>query len=335
MVVDLEAQLLREAITGGWRTRLIYEGVRSGLIDALREQPRSADALAAELGLHADTVFRVLRALATFGLCTHVSAREFAVTPLGARLATGALNSMRGVALHWGGRTMASLETIGDTLTTGEPGWGNGNFAGLIADPIQGDIFYRAMAEQSVPVSRALATAYDFSGFATVMDVGAGYGAVLAEILRANPAIAGVIYDLEGVGAGAQRFLDEMGVGDRVRFVPGSFFDAVPEGADCILLKFILHDWSDGDVATIMTNCRRALPAGGRIVIVEKLLPEIVGPADESAVRSDLVMMPINGKERTLGEYRNIAAAAGFAYRGHFPLVDECFAIEIEAVAIA
>jgi SAM-dependent methyltransferase len=329
---DLLAQQLREAITGGWRTRLIYEGVRSGLIDALGQQPQSAEALAADLGLHADTVFRVLRALATFGICAHVSAREFATTALGARLREDAPNSMRGVALHWGGRTMASLETVGHTLATGQPGRGNGNFAALLADPVEGDIFYRAMAEQSAPVARALAESYDFSGFATVMDVGAGYGAVLAEILRAFPSVQGVIYDLEAVGTGARRFIEETGVGDRVRFVPGSFFDSVPIGADCLVLKFILHDWSDADVATIMANCRRALPLGGRAVIVEKLLPEIVGPADESVVRSDLVMMPINGKERTLAEYRQIASDAGLAYRRDFPLTDDCSAIEVEAV---
>lgn len=329
---DLQAQQLREAITGGWRTRLIYEGVRSGLIDALGDEPRSAEALAAELHLHADPVFRVLRALATFGLCEHVSAREFAATSLGSRLRKDAPKSMRGVALHWGGRTMASLETVGHTLATGEPGRGNGNFSALVADPVEGDIFYRAMAEQSVPVARALVEAYDFSAFGTVMDVGAGYGAVLTEILRACPSVQGLIYDLEGVAPGARRFIEETGVGDRARFVAGSFFETVPGGADCLVLKFILHDWSDLDITTIMANCRKALPIGGKVVIIEKLLPEIVGPADESVVRSDLVMMPINGKERTLAEYRRIATEGGFAYRRAITLIDDCSAIEIEAV---
>ena len=331
-VPDIQAEQLREAITGGWRTRLIYEGVRSGLIDALAAAPRSAEALAADLHLHADAVFRVLRALATFGLCEHVSAREFAATSLGARLRKDAPQSLRGVALHWGGRTMASLETVGHTLATGEPGRGNGNFAALVADPVEGDIFYRAMAEQSVPVARALVEAYDFSGFGTVMDVGAGYGAVLSEILRANPSVQGLIYDLEGVAAGARRFIDETGAGDRARFVAGSFFETVPGGADCLVLKFILHDWSDPEVTTIMANCRKALPPGGKVVIIEKLLPELVGRSDESVVRSDLVMMPINGKERTLAEYRRTATEAGFAYRRDIALIDDCSAIEIEAI---
>lgn len=332
MEADTQAQELRAAITAGWRTRLIYEGVRSGLIDALRAEPRTVEAIATELNLHEETAFRVLRALATFGLCDHVASREFRETSLGARLRKDASRSLRGVALHWGGRTMAQLETVGATLETGEPGRGNGNFAALIADPVEGDIFYRSMAEQSAPVSRALVEAYDFSGFGTVMDVGAGYGAVLAEILRACPAVLGRIYDLEGVGAGARRFLDEEGVGDRAQFIPGSFFETVPGGADCIILKYILHDWSDAEVATIMANCRRALNPGDKIVIIEKILPEIVGPADESVVRSDLVMMPINGKERTLAEYRQIAQTAGFAHRHAIALVDDCWFIEIEAV---
>lgn len=330
--VDLQAQQLRDMITGGWRTRLIYEAVRAGLIDALGTEPRPVEAIAASRGLHAETVFRVLRALATFGLCAHVGVRTFAETPLGARLRSDAARSMRGLAMHWGGRIMDQISTVGDTLVTGEPGRGGGDFAGLLADPVEGDIFCRAMAEQSAPVARALAEAYDFSGFECVMDVGGGYGGVLAEILRASPSLHGLIFDLEGVAAGARRYLDQAGVGERAGFVIGSFFAEVPANADCLVLKFILHDWSDPEVATIMTNCRKALPDGGTVVIVEKLLPEIVGPQDESVVRSDLVMLPVNGKERTFGEYRQIAADAGFAYRTKMCLVDDCHAIVVEAI---
>jgi len=329
---DREALHLRDLITGGWRTRLIDTGVQSGLIDALDSAPQSSAALAAKLGLHEETVFRVLRALATFGIARHVGARDFAGTPLGARLKADAPNSMRGVALHWGGRLMASLETIGHTLKTGEPGKGGGNFAALIADPVQSDIFYRSMAEGSKPVAQALAEAIDFARFAHVMDVGGGYGAVLAEILAANPSLEGSVYDLGGIEAGARRYLDERGIGTRARFIAGSFFENVAEGADCHVLKYILHDWSDPEVATIMANCRAALKPGNTVVIVEKLLPEIVTAADESAVRSDLIMMPINGKERTLVEYKAIAATAGFTWVREVELVDECYAFEITAI---
>jgi hypothetical protein len=332
MAADQQAQQLREMITGGWRTRLIYEGVNSGLIDALRSEPRTAEALASELKLHADTVVRVLRALATFGLCKHVSAREFAATPLGERLRTDAPGSMRGIAMHWGGRMLPFLETVGGTLQTGAPGKGGGDFAKLIADPVQSNVFYRAMAEQSAPVARALVGAYAFGGFNRVMDVGGGYGAVLAEILRANPSRRGQVYDLDGIAAGARRYLDEAGIGDRADFVSGSFFETVPSGADCIVLKYILHDWSDPEVATIMANCRKALERGGKVVIVEKILPELVGTGDESVVRSDMLMMMFNGKERTLNEYKQIATDSGFAYRRQIELVDDCFAIELEAV---
>jgi len=329
---DQEALHLRNIITAGWRTRLITEGVQSGLIDALDTAPQSTAAIAAKLDLDDEAVFRVLRALATFGIAAHVGRREFASTSLGRRLRSDAPNSMRGIALHWGGRLMASLETIGHTLKTGEPGKGGGNFAALIADPVQSDIFYRSMAEQSKPVAEALAEAIDFSRFETVMDVGGGYGAVLAEIVRAYPSLAGIVYDLAGIEAGAVRYLDESGVGGRARFVSGSFFETVPAIADCIVLKYILHDWSDPEVATIMANCRAALKPGDTVVIVEKLLPELVGADDESAVRSDLIMMPINGKERTLAEYKAIAATAGFAWKRHVALVDECYAFEIEAI---
>ncbi len=209
---------------------------------------------------------------------------------------------------------------------------GSGDFAGMLADPAVSDVFYRAMAEQSRPVARALVEAYDFTRFEGVMDVGGGYGAVLAEILRACPMQRGLLYDLGGVEAGARRYLDEAGVGAQARFIAGSFFTEIPAGADCLVLKYILHDWSDGEVARIMAHCRKALQPGDTVVIVERLLPELVGPANESVVRTDLVMLPINGKERTLREYRQIAAETGFAYRRDIALIDDCAAIELEAV---
>lgn len=323
---------LRELITAGWRTRLVYEGVKSGLIDGLGDAPRTAGDCARRLGLDEDAVLRVLRALATLGLCEQVSERAFVLTPLGARLQSGAAQSMRGMALHWGGRIMETLETIGHTLETGEPGHGGGDFDAMHADPVKSDVFNRSMAEQSLPIGRALAQTVDFGRFARVFDVGGGYGAVLSEVLRAFPALRGAVCDLPGVEAGARRFLDEAGVGDRADFLAGSFFEEVSSGADCLVLKYILHDWSDAEVTTIMANCRQALPKAATVVVVEKLMPLKVGPGDESVVRSDLVMMPINGRERTLGEYEAIAGRTGFALRETRDLVDDCSAIELEAV---
>jgi hypothetical protein len=330
-MADLETRHVIEAITGAWRTRAIYEGVRAGLLDALAQTPASSASLAAPLGLDAPTTLRILRALAVLGLCAQTGPDLFAATPAGRVLRSDAPNSLRGMAMLWGDRIWRSLETLGDTLRTGEPGWGNGNFGAIHGDPAASDIFSRAMAEQSTPIGRALATAFDFSGFRTVADVGGGYGAVLIEVLRANPGLAGFVQDLALMAEGAGRYLDQAGLGGRASFRSGDFFADVPSGADCILLKYILHDWPDHDCARILANIRAALAPGATLIVLERILPECVGAQDEPVVRTDLVMMPISGKERTEAEFEDMLAAADFAVGAVKPLVDGCWAIEARA----
>lgn len=329
---DLDTRKVMEAITGAWRTRAVCEGVRSGLFDALSETPASADDLAATLDLDAPTSLRLLRALAVLGLCEQVGAELFTSTQAGRILRTDAPNSLRGMAMLWGDRIWRSLETIGDTLRTGDPGWGNGNFGAIHSDPAASDVFNRAMAEQSVPIARALAQTCDFSRFATVADIGGGYGAVLIEVLRANPALKGFVQDLALISDGAGRYLAEAGVGDRASFRGGDFFAQVSSDADCILLKYILHDWPDGDCVRILANCRAALASGAAFIVLERIVPERVGPQDEAVVRTDLVMMPISGKERTEAEFRDMLRTASFTIDAVKPLVDGCWAIEARAV---
>jgi len=331
-MADTQTRKLVDAITGAWRTRAIYEGVRSGLIDNLGDTPVSAQQLADRLDLDAPTVMRILRALGALGLSAQASTDSFTITDTGARLKTGASGSLRGMAMLWGDRIWKSLETIGDTLRTGEPGWGNGNFDALHADPVESDIFNRAMAEQSGPIARAFAKTRDLAGFTSILDVGGGYGAVLIEILRANPHLEGAVYDLELIGDGASRYLQESGVGDRGGFRGGDFFSRIPGGADCIVLKYILHDWADADCARILANCRAALETGATLMVLERIVPERIGEGDESVARTDLVMMPISGKERTLDELGAMLGEAGFSIDAVTPLVDSCWAIEGRAV---
>ncbi len=326
-----DIQSLRGMITAGWKTRIIYEGVRTGLFDALRDEPRDTASLASELGLHEGALFRVLRALSSLSVCRHVGPRSFAITSMGALLKSDAESSLRSLSIHWGGRVMASLETIGHTLETGEPGRGKGDFGSLNASAFDGQAFNRAMADQSRPVARVLAQLHDFSRYDCVMDVGGGYGGLLTEVLLAHPNVQGAIYDLPAVEAGAVNYLSEAGLRDRVRYMPGSFFENVAPGADCLLLKFILHDWDDRESAAILANCRTAVEEGASLLIVERIMPERVGPDSEDVVRQDLVMMPIDGKERTLAELETLGADAGFALVGTAPLAEGCSLIEMRA----
>ncbi len=326
-----EVERLRDMISAGWRTVLIHHGVMTGLFDALSDEPQEASVIAGKLGFDADTVLRVLRAYASISLVCHDPPSAFAITPMGALLQSANPANQRGHAVHWGGRTLDSIRTIDHTLRTGEPGRGNGNFAALNADTVNGQAFNRAMADQSRPVARALAGVHDFSSYTCVMDVGGGYGGSLSEVLLANPGLSGAIYDLPALEGGAMAYLAGAGVADRMRYIGGSFFENVAPAADCILLKFILHDWSDPECTTIMANCRAALQPGNRLLLIERIMPGQVTPAHEDVVRADMVMMPINGRERTLEEFASMASVAGFRMGEVAPLADGCSVMVLEA----
>lgn len=333
MVEQADRAGLIDMITGCWKTQVIGQGVAFGLFDALADGAVTAPALAQAAGAHPDGVMRLLRALAVLGLVEHLPGDRFAVTPTGALLRRDAPDSLNGMAGHWGERIWESFGRLGTSVQTGEASIPSGpeHFAVMQADPAEADVFNRAMAEGSLRVGRALAGAYDFSGFSRLMDVGGGYGALLVGPLEANPALSGLVYDLPTLEGPGRTWLDEQGVGARVDHVGGSFFEAVPQGADCILLKFILHDWNDERCRTILRHCREAI-GGGTILIIERIVPETVSPADADVIRGDLVMLGVGGKERTEAQYHALLGEAGLRITRIVSIDGNFSAIEAQAV---
>src|SRR6266540_6627097 len=96
---------------------------------------------------------------------------------------------------------------------------------------------------------------------------GGGTGAVMGDVLAANPALRGIVFDLPQLAEPARRHLAARGVGDRGEFVAGDFFEPVPEGHDLYTLFAIVHDWDDERCTTILRNVRRAMVAGGRVLV--------------------------------------------------------------------
>jgi len=320
---------LIEMITGCWKTQVIGQGVAFGLFDALADGPAVSAALAQAAGAHPDGILRLLRALAVLGLVRQVEEDSFTLTPQGALLRRDAPDSLNGMAGHWTDRLWNSFAAIGESVRTGEACVPSGpeHFAQQQADPVQSDIFNRAMAEGSLRVGRDLARAYDFSGVGTLMDVGGGYGALLVGPLEANPALAGQVFDMPVLAEPALTYLAEQGVGGRVAYRGGSFFESLPTGADCILLKFILHDWNDARSLAILRHCRAAI-GSGTILIIERIVPPVVNAANEDVIRGDLVMMSVGGKERTEADYRALLEEAGLTLTRIVPIDGNFSAIE-------
>jgi hypothetical protein len=151
---------------------------------------------------------------------------------------------------------------------------------------------------------------YDFSRYATIVDVGGGHGVLLAAILAATPAARGVLFDLPDVVAGAAAHLEQSGVADRVRVAGGSFFDGVPAGGDLYLLKHIIHDWDDEQAVRILRAVAAAAGRQATVLVIEFVIPD--HDRDFSGNWGDLEMLLTTGsRERSAAQYRALLARAG------------------------
>ena len=297
-------------------SRAVYVAAELGIADLLADGPMSSAQLAEATQTHEPSLYRVLRLLASLGVLAGHEGRSFTLTVLGDRLRSDVPASMRSWARlvdAVGG--VRAFEPIIHTVRTGEPGvdaaYGMGLFEFLAGRPADAARFDAAMAERTSAFAPGLADACDFTGAATVVDVGGGRGTLLAAILRAHGSLRGILVETQAVAAAAGPSLEAAGVFGRCEVVAGDFFAGVPAGADRYLLANILHDWADDRAAAILERCRRAMAPGGRVLIVERLIPDDPQQA-LPALLSDINMLVVTGgMERTNAEYAALLAAAG------------------------
>lgn len=281
-----------------------------GISDHLAHGPRTLDELAEATSADPDTLLRLLRALGTVGVYDRREDGSFTNTPLGEGLRSDVGASMRPLA-----RTLqdpavwAAWGHLRHSVVSGENAFaalhGTDVWTHREAHPEHNAIFNDNMTMLSSMVADAVATAYDFSGLTRVVDVGGGHGILLAAILARHPHLTGTVFDLAHAVADAPPAV----LASRWTVATGSFFDRVPSG-DALVLKSVLHDWTDDRCLEILTSCRDALPDDGVVLVVETVLGR---PGHEVlAAFSDLNMLALpGGRERTEDEYAALFAAAG------------------------
>ena len=148
----------------------------------------------------------------------------------------------------------------------------------------------------------------------------------LAAVLGRHPGMRGVLFDLPAVAARAREVVGSRGVSDRLRFVGGNFFDSVPADGDAYLMRHVIHDWDDGEAVSILGNCRDAMRPGGRILVVETVIPSGNEPCFGKWL--DLMMFLVGGRERTREQYEELFSAAGLVMSRIVPTAHEVSVIE-------
>jgi O-methyltransferase domain/Dimerisation domain len=296
-------------------SQAIYVAATLGIADLLKDGPKSTDELAETTHTHAPTLYRLLRALASVGIFTETDGR-FGLTPLAEYLRTDTPGSLRAFVRLIGQQSFwRSWGHLLHSVRTGEPAFrkvhGTGPFEYWAGHPEEAAVFDAAMTSLSSGVVDAVVRSYDFSGISVLVDVGGGEGELLAAILAANPYLRGILFDQLHVVGTAEALLERAGVADRCEVVGGSFFEAVPAGADAYLLKSVIHDWDDEAAIKILRACRSAMDERGKLLVVERVVRP--GNAPDPAKFSDLNMLVIpGGQERTADDFELLYAEAGF-----------------------
>jgi hypothetical protein len=322
---------LDRMISGYWISQAIYAAARFGIPDLLKDGPRSVDDLAAATGTHVESLYRLLRALASVGVFVEQESKRFALTKLAEFLRGDVPGSKRALALMMGSEQFRAWSEIEYSIRTGEKAfdkvYGEPIFDYLGKHPEQAAIFDAAMVGIHGRETDDVLDAYDFSSIKTLADIGGGNGSQLIRMLTRHTQMQGVLFDLPHVVARAAQPIASAGLADRCRIESGDFFKAVPAGADAYVMRHIIHDWNDEQCRTILKNIHSVMPAHGKLLVIESVIPPGNDPFGGKLL--DLVMLLIpGGKERTAEEYRKLFASAGFILSRIVPTPGEISVIE-------
>ena len=283
--------------------------------DLLACGPRTAADLAQATGSHEDALYRLLRALASARVFAERPGRRFALTPISRLLRADVPGPMRAIAVLAGERWGTAWYGLPDAVRTGrsafEHVYGASFFDWLATDRGATRRFDEVMRYTWATLQEEVVSAHDFSDASCIVDVGGGSGMLVEEILARNAEAKAVLLETSAIASEARRRLRAAGLGRRCRVVAGDFLHSVPSGGDVYIVAFVLHNWDDRRAVRILRNCRRAMADGGRVLVVESVVPTGRRPSATKVHDLEMLVFMPGGRERTRAEYRELLTAAG------------------------
>lgn len=316
---------------GAIMTQALGVAAKLGIADLLADGKKPVDELASASEAHAPSLYRILRSLASTGVFVETAPRVFANTQVSNLLRSDVPGSMRNgvifMAEPWHYNVWGNML---HSARTGETAWkathGQEVFDWFPSHPEESEIFNRAMTDMSAGAAPAVVAAYDFSGINVLADIAGGHGLLLAQILKSNSEMKGILFDMDHVIAGADEMLETQGVADRVEKVSGDFFKEVPS-ADAYIMKHIIHDWDDERSIKIMQSIHRAMIGDGKVLLIEMVIPEGNDPHPGKILDLEMLTSP-GGLERTEAEYASLFERAGFRLNRIIPTFSPFSVIE-------
>jgi acetylserotonin O-methyltransferase len=313
---------IMEMATGFWVSKTLFAGIELRIFDALADGPQQVAELANKLSLPADSVERLLGALTAIGLLEKHDERFSNTAVAQSFLVKGSPTYLGETLEHFFNRVLYQLwGNLADGVRENSHRWhqafklpGENPFEAIYSDAAQLNVFLSAMSTLTAMPNAEMLADFDLSGYQCLMDVGGALGSLMVAALTRNQNLKGIVFDLPPVTPLTEKYIAQHNLSDRVEVVAGDMFvGPLPQNADIISLGWILHDWDDEHCVTLLKQCFAALPSGGTLLVLEKVLDESkTGPLWPALLSLTMLVFTLGGRERTAKEYLALLSQAGF-----------------------
>jgi len=300
------------------RSKVMFTAVSLGVFDRLEGKSASAAARAAELRVEAEPLERLLDACVGLKLLRR-NGRTYKNEPVASTyLCRDSQRALTGYILYSNDVLFRLWSHLEDAVREGTPRWKQefgiegGIFDHFFRTEEAKQTFLQGMHGLGLLSSPKVVEAFDLSRFRRLVDLGGATGHLAIAACERYPGLHAVVFDLPSVVEVAQAHLNRSPAAKRLEVVAGDFFrDQLPE-ADLFAIGRILHDWSEDKIHQLLARIYQRLPAGGGILISEKLLREDRTGPSSAQLQSLNMLVCTEGKERTLVEYCRLLEDVGF-----------------------
>jgi len=299
-----------------WIAKAIGVACELNIADIIDSDHKSINEIADKCDADPDSLYRLMRALASDGIFKETDKKTFINTPQSNALKDGK-GSMKYMIEHQMGKTnLEMLPELTNSIKTGKSAayklFGTDIFVHLKNHPDKNELYNKAMTNTSDIFSEVFVAYYDFSGIKKLIDIGGGEGYLISRILTDYPDMLGVVFDQPHVVKTASNIFEKFGVKNRAEAIAGSIFEKIPSGGDGYIMKNILHIFDDETCIRILRNIKSSMPANGKLLIAETVISEDNKPEFGKLFDLQMLIGTEGGKERTRKEFEDILNEAGF-----------------------
>jgi hypothetical protein len=315
-----------------WLLPCIRIAAELNIAGILKDQPRTISELASLTGSNPEYLFRIMRALTGNGIFKLKKDGRYVNSSMSKALIDGKGSLRYMIMQHLGNFNWGTFNELIHAVRTGNDAvtkvYGKGIYDYLSEHPDESELFTRSMSNLSELSIEPILSAYDFSKYGILADIGGGEGLLLSAIIHEYPGLKGILFDRKESITKAESIFIKFGVKEKIKTIPGDFFESAPDGADVYLLKNILHNWSDEDCVRILNIIKKILPDKGKILIMEMVINEDNKPSFSKLIDIQMMVFMKGGKERTRSEYETILTNAGFRINKIIPTIAPISIIE-------